>query len=115
MTSFTDMSAFILREQGESVFYQAGEAEAVTVLSVVTRYEFGLCPQGWPGDLFRNMARHASFRLSPADVPAKPTHEDTISVDGLAYRVRNVQREPKTGPEPLWWICLCANDQRGKY
>lgn len=115
MTTLADIAADILELQGEPVDYQAGAAAAVGLQAVVTRYGVGPCPDGWPADLFRNMARHASFRLSAADVAAEPTSDDKLSVDGLVYRVRSVAREPKTGPEAMWWICLCANDQKGKY
>lgn len=115
MTEFADIAAMILAEQGEDITYQAGEDAAVPLLAVVTRHGLGACPDGWPSDLFRNAARHAAFRLSVADIPTEPTHDARIAVDGLVYRVRSVSREPKTGREAMWWICLCANEQRGKY
>ena len=115
MSEYADIAAFILQQQGESVSYQAGEAVPVTIPAVVTRYERGYCPDGWPQDLFRNKATHASFRLSPADVSSKPQPDDILSVDGLDYRIRQLNREPKTGSEVLWWICLCAAEQGGKY
>ena len=115
MSEFADIAAMILAEHGESVSYQLGEAEALTVLAVVTRHGLGACPDGWPSDLFRNTARHAAFRLSVDDVAAEPSSDAKITVDGLIYRVRSVTREPKTGPVAMWWICLCANEQRGRY
>jgi hypothetical protein len=69
----------------------------------------------WSADLFSGSARHAAVRLPAADVAAEPTAGDIITLDGLTYDVRAVTREPKTGPEAMWWICLCACDQRGKY
>lgn len=115
MSEFADIAAMILLEQGESVSYQLGEDAAVPLQAVVTRHGVGACPDGWPSDLFRNAARHAAFRLSVADVAAEPSSDAKITVDGLIYRVRSVTREPKTGPVGMWWICLCANEQRGKY
>lgn len=113
MSEFTDIAAAILEDQGEPVTYQVGEGESIGLLAVVTRHGVGSCPDGWPPDLFSNTARHAAFRLSAA--LAEPTRDDKLTVDGVAYRLRTVAREPKTGPEAMWWICLCANEQRGKY
>lgn len=119
MTFLSDMASAILAVQGESVSYtpQATdpEAEAVELQAVVTRHGLGYAPSTWPEDLFRNKARHAAVRLPAASLAAEPTSEDTITLDGLSYDVRAVTREPRTGPEALWWICLCACDQRGKY
>lgn len=115
MTEFADIATMILEEHGESVSYQLGEADVVALQAVVTRHGLGACPDGWPSDLFRNTARHAAFRLSVADVAVEPSSDAKITVDGLLYRVRSVAREPKTGPEAMWWICLCACEQRGKY
>ena len=118
-TDFADIASAILADQGETVSYTPladdPDAEAVELQAVVTRHGLGYAPTGWPEDLFRNQARHAGIRLSAADVATEPTDEDTITLDGLDYAVRAVQREPKTGPAVLWWICLCASDQRGKY
>ncbi|MHC1701494.1 MAG: hypothetical protein AB9900_11005 [Humidesulfovibrio sp.] len=119
MTILADIAAAILDQQGESVSYtpQAddSEAEAVELQAVVSRHGLGYAPAEWPEDLFRNQARHAAVRLRAADVTAEPTGEDSIALDALTYRVRAVKREPRTGPEVMWWICLCACDQRGKY
>ncbi|MBU1040138.1 MAG: hypothetical protein KKF77_03440 [Proteobacteria bacterium] len=119
MTILADIAAIILAQQGESVTYtpQASdpEAEAVELQAVVSHHGFGYAPASWPEDLFRNQARHAAVRLRAADVAAEPTKDDSIALDGLTYRVRAVSREPRTGPEAMWWICLCACDQRGKY
>lgn len=119
MTVLADIAASILAARGETVSYLVPsddpDAEAVEILAVVTRHGLGYAPPTWPEDLFRNQARHAAVRLSAADVAMEPTTEDTITLDGLDYDVRAVQREPKTGPEAMWWICLCACDQRGKY
>ncbi len=110
-----DAAADILADQGEPVDYQAGDAEAVTVQAVATRFGMGPCPAGWPADLFPHSARHAEFRLACADVPDQPTAQDTITVDGLDYEVRSVGREPETGPDVLWWICRGAASQRGRF
>jgi len=114
-TEFADTAADILEAQGEPVAYQAGAEDPVLVSAVVTRHGLGPCPAGWPTDMFPHNARHAEFRLSPADVPQEPTAEDSIGVDGLTYEVRAVWREPKTGPEAMFWICLAASSQRGRY
>jgi hypothetical protein len=115
MSDLTDIAAAILEDQGEPVDYTAGESDPEIVPAVVTRYGRGYCPTGWPADTFRNQATHAQFRLSPNDVPNQPQVDDILSVDALDYRVRKVSREPKTGPSIMWWICLCAAEQGGKY
>ena len=119
MSALANMAATILVQQGESVSYMplADDAEAVGVeiQAVVTRHGYGTAPAGWPADMFPNSARHAAVRLSAADVAAEPTTRDSITLDGLAHEVRAVDREPRTGPHVLWWVCLCASSQRGKY
>jgi len=115
MTEFADIASDFLDMLGEPVAYQAGEATSVQVRAVVSRHGLGPCPSEWPSDIFSHSARHAEFRFSVADVPQEPTPEDSISADGLIYEVRAVAREPKTGPEAMWWICLCAAQQRGRY
>lgn len=114
MSDFADLAAVILAEQGEAVNYQAGTAAPVVRQAVVTRHGFGPAPAGWPEDLFPYAAKHALVRFAAAGT-TEPGSADTIGLDGLAYEVRQVFREPRTGPAPLWWLCLCACGQRGKY
>ena len=110
----SNLASGILADLGENVIYTSGGGDPVTVDAVVTRFGLGPCPTGWPADLFPNTAKHASLRISPADVVDEPTGDDIITMDGLSYEVRAVQREPKTG-QALWWVLLCAADQRGRY
>ncbi len=110
----SNLASGILADLGEIVQYALGGENPVDVEAIVTRFGLGPCPTGWPADLFPNTAKHASLRISPADVVDEPTGDDTITLDGLDFEVRAVQREPKTG-QPLWWVLLCAADQRGRY
>jgi hypothetical protein len=119
MSAFTEIATEILASIGEEVSYQpAGTdpaSDSAVLLALVTHHGMGHCPEGWNSDQFPNQGRHAAFRLSAADVSAEPKVEDKITHAGLVYTVRQVLRVPKAGPEVLWWECLAACQQRGKF
>jgi len=119
MSEFADMANDLLDMQGEAVSYQPQDGIAVEMTAIVSRFGRGPCPTGWPTDSFPGFARHAAFRL-PAEsgdgaATAEPAAGDQITVDGVAYTIADVVREPSTGPHGLWWICRCAAQARGRY
>ncbi|GAB6125026.1 hypothetical protein [Humidesulfovibrio idahonensis] len=121
MSEYADIAAFILQQQGESVSYQIGDGDPVILNAVVAHHGHGYCPTGWSSDLFPNQAQHAEIRMAAEDSDGNAMPEPqvsdglTITAGGLTYTVREVTREPKIGPKPLWWVCRCACNQRSKY
>jgi hypothetical protein len=119
MSEFSDLAATLLEDAGEAVTYQAAEGSAVAMSAVVSRFGRGSCPAGWPADSFPGFARHAAFRVpaEAADGTAIPEPEAGAKfvLDGVAYTIGEVVREPVSGSHGLWWICRCAAQARGKY
>lgn len=121
--SLTNAAASILAGVGQDIVFRREGEEPLTLAAAVSDYGLGYPPSSWPSEAFRGQARHAAFRILPADLPLqdgmrlRPLQGDVISWQERDYTIRTCAPEPATygSAGPMWWVCMAVSEQRGKY
>ncbi len=121
--SLANAAASILAGVGQDIVFRRQGLDDVSLSAAISDYGLGYPPSSWPSEAFRGQARHAAFRIRPADLPLqdgmrlRPLQGDVISWQERDYTIRTCAPEPAAygSAGPMWWVCMAVCEQRGKY